>query len=139
LSFSIPCNSFVFAIVKIYLLYRLTESKKSLKHKKSFLRERAAKNYITSISEATKSRSTERSVSLSKLQKVVPKGAQCKFSAQKSFQRECRAKYHRNIRRSAKSQREYCRNRRRRSSKDVPKGMQNLQRKVSADTPKNKR
>jgi hypothetical protein len=40
----------------------------------------------------------ERSVSLSKLQKTVPKGAQCKFSAQKSFQRECRAKYRRNIR-----------------------------------------
>jgi hypothetical protein len=38
--------------------------------------------------------------------KVVPKGAQCKFYAQKSFLRECRAKYHRNIRRSAKSQRE---------------------------------
>jgi hypothetical protein len=30
--------------------------------------------------------------------KVVPKGAQSKFSAQKSFQRECRAKYRRNIR-----------------------------------------
>jgi hypothetical protein len=58
--------------------------------------------------------------------KVVPKGASCKFSAQKSFQRECRAKYRRNINRSAKSQREYHRNRRRRSSKDVPKGMQNL-------------
>jgi hypothetical protein len=28
---------------------------------------------------------------LLKLQKDVPKGAQCKFSAQKSFQRECRA------------------------------------------------
>jgi hypothetical protein len=139
LSFSIPCNSFVFAIVKIYLLHRLTESKKSLKHKKSFLRERAAKIYITSISEATKSRSTECSVSLPKLQKVVPKGAQCKFSAQKSFQRECRAKYRRNIRRSVKSQQEYRRNRMRRSSKDVPKGMQNLQRKVSVDTPKNKR
>jgi hypothetical protein len=27
----------------------------------------------------------ERSVSLPKLQKAVPKGAQCKFSAQKSF------------------------------------------------------
>jgi hypothetical protein len=139
LSFSIPYNNFVFAIVKIYLLHRPKESKKSSKHKKSFLRERATKKYITSISEATKSRSTERSVSLPKLQKVVPKGAQCKFSARKSFQRECRAKYRRNIRRSVKSQREYHRNRRRRSSKDVPKGMQNLQRKVSADTPKNKR
>jgi hypothetical protein len=36
--------------------------------------------------------------SMTKLQKVVPKGAQRKFSAQKSFQRECRAKYHRNRR-----------------------------------------
>jgi hypothetical protein len=77
--------------VKIYLLHRLTESKKLPKHKKSFLRECAAKIYITSISEATKSCSMERSVSLPKLQKVVPKGAQCKFSAQKSLQRECRA------------------------------------------------
>jgi hypothetical protein len=125
--------------MKMYLLHRLTEFKKSQKYKKSFLRERAAKKYITTISEATKSRYTEHSVSLQKLQKVVPKGAQCKFSAQKSFQRECRAKYRRNIRRRAKSQCEYHRNKRRRSSKDVPKGMQNLQRKVSADTPKNKR
>jgi hypothetical protein len=62
----------------------------------------------------------ERSVSLSKLQKVIRKGAQCEFSAQKLFQRECRAKYRRNIRR--------------RSSKDVPKGMQNLHRKVNGDT-----
>jgi hypothetical protein len=52
--------------------------------------------------------------------KVVPKGTQRKFSAQKSFLRECRAKYRQNIRRSAKSQREYRRNRRRRSSKDIP-------------------
>jgi predicted transposase YbfD/YdcC len=58
--------------------------------------------------------------STTKLQKVVPKGAQRKFSAQKSFLRECRAKYRRNIRR--------------RSSKDVPKGMQNLHRKVNGDT-----
>jgi hypothetical protein len=139
LSFSISYNSFVLVISKTYLLHRLTKSKKSLKHKKSFLREHGAKNHITSITEATKSRSKGRSVSLPKLQKVVPKGAQCKFSGQKSFQRECRAKYRRNRRRSMKSQREYHRNRRRRSSKDVPKGMQNLQRKVNADTPKNKR
>jgi hypothetical protein len=51
---------------------------------------------------------------MTKLQKVVPKGAQRKFSAQKSFQRECRAKYRRNIRR--------------RSLKVGPKGMQNLYR-----------
>jgi hypothetical protein len=71
-SLSIPCNSFVFAIVKIYLLHRLTECKKSPKHKKSFLREHAAKKvhhkYLRSykksfygtqckFAEATKSRS----------------------------------------------------------------------------------
>jgi hypothetical protein len=122
-----------------YIFSTDSRSPKVTEAQKLFLRERAAKNHITSISEAKKSHSMERSVSLPKLQKVVPKGAQCKFSAQKSFQRECKAKYRQNIRRSAKSQREYRRNRRRRSSKDVPKGMQNLQRKVSADTPKNKR
>jgi hypothetical protein len=58
--------------------------------------------------------------STTKLQKVILKGAQRKFSAQKSFLRECRAKYRRN--------------RRQRSSKDVPKGMQNLHRKVNGDT-----
>jgi hypothetical protein len=31
--------------------------------------------------------------STTKLQKVIPKGEQRKFSAQKSFLRECRAKY----------------------------------------------
>jgi hypothetical protein len=56
-----------------------------------FSRERGVHNYITSFAEETKSRSKERSVSLPKQQKVVPKGAQRKFSAQKSFQRECRA------------------------------------------------
>jgi hypothetical protein len=69
---------------------------------------------------------------LTKLQKVVRKGAQCKFSAQKSFQRECRAKYCRNIRRRSSKvipkgmQNLYRRNTRRRSSKVVPRGMQNL-------------
>jgi hypothetical protein len=83
--------------------------------------------------------------STTKLQKAVPKGAQRKFSAQKSFQRECRAYSEKSmlIPPKYKAKREkstrYRRNRRRRSSKDVPKGMQNLQRKVSADTPKNKR
>jgi hypothetical protein len=48
----------------------------------------------------------ERSKSLVKATKVVPKGAQSKFFARKSFLRECRAKYRRNIRRSAKSQHE---------------------------------
>jgi hypothetical protein len=63
-----------------------------------------------------------------KLQNVVPKGAQCKFSAQKSFQRECKAKYRRNMRRRSSKvvpkgmQNLYRRNRRRRSSKHIPKG-----------------
>jgi hypothetical protein len=70
-----------------------------------FSREHGVHNYITSFAEATKSRSKECSVSFAeatksrskercvslKQQKVVPKGAQRKFSAQKSFQRECRA------------------------------------------------
>jgi hypothetical protein len=83
--------------------------------------------------------------STSKLQKAVPKGAQCKFSSQKSFLRECRAYSEKStlIPPKYKAKREkstrYRRNRRRRSSKDVPKGMQNLQQKDSADTPKNKR
>ena len=79
LSFSISCNSFVFAIVKIYLLHRITELPK---HKN-----------LWRTSEITKSRSKERSVSFPKQQKVVPKGAQRKFSAQNSFQRECKAYY----------------------------------------------
>jgi hypothetical protein len=82
--------------------------------------------------------------STTKLQKAVPKGAQRKFSAQKSFLRECRAYTEKStlIPPKYKAKREkstrYRRNRRRRSSKDVTKEMQNLQRKVSADTPKNK-
>jgi hypothetical protein len=51
--------------------------------------------------------------------KIVPKGAQRKFSTQKSFLRERRAKYRRNIRR--------------RSSKVVPKGMQNLHQKINGE------
>jgi hypothetical protein len=46
-----------------------------------------SKERSVSFAEATKSRSKERSVSLPKQQKVVPKGAQRKFSAQKSFQK----------------------------------------------------
>jgi hypothetical protein len=82
--------------------------------------------------------------STTKLQKAVHKGAQRKFSAQKSFLRECKAYSEKStlIPPKYKAKREkvtrYRRNRRRRSSKDVPKGMQNLQRKVSVDTPKNK-
>jgi hypothetical protein len=77
--------------------------------------------------------------STTKLQKVVPKGAQRKFSTQKSFLRECRAKYRRNIRRRSSKdvpkgmKNLYHRNRRRRSSKFVPKGMQNLHRKVNGE------
>jgi hypothetical protein len=64
LAFLIPCNSFVFAIVKIYLLHRLTESKKSSRHKKPFLRHKYLRSYKKSFygtqrkfAEATKSRS----------------------------------------------------------------------------------
>jgi hypothetical protein len=77
--------------------------------------------------------------STTKLQRVIPKVAQFKFSTQKSFLRECRAKYHRNIRqRSSKvvlkgMQNLYRRNRRRRSSKVIPKGMQNLHRKINGE------
>jgi hypothetical protein len=48
------------------------------------------------------------------------RGCRARRSYKKSFLRECRAKYRRNIRQ--------------RSSKDVPKGMQNLHRKVNGDT-----
>jgi hypothetical protein len=107
----ISCNSFVFVIMK-YIFPTDLRSSKTIEAKKSFLRECTPKNYIASFTKATKIVPREHSVSLPKLQKVVPKGAQCKFSAQKSFQRECRAKYRRNIRRSVKSQREYRQNRR---------------------------
>jgi hypothetical protein len=76
------------------------------------------------------------------IKKGVPKGAQRKFSAQKSFLKECRAKYRRNIRRRSSKdvlkgmQNLYRQNRRPRSSKDVPKGMQNLHRKISGEAEK---
>ena len=83
--------------------------------------------------------------STTKLQKAIPKGAQRKFSAQKSFLRECRAYSEKSTlippkyKAKRESQRDTAESKRRRSSKDVPKGIQNLQRKVSADTSKNKR
>jgi hypothetical protein len=70
--------------------------------------------------------------SMTKLQKVVPKGARRKFSDQKLFLKECRARYRRNIRRRSSKvvsngmQNLYRRNIRWRSSKVIPKGMQNL-------------
>jgi hypothetical protein len=73
------------------------------------------------ISEITKSRSKERSVSFPKQQKVVPKGAQRKFSAQKSFQRECRA-YSEKINADSAEVK----------GKEAPKG--GLQRKINADS-----
>jgi tRNA A37 N6-isopentenylltransferase MiaA len=114
-----------------YIFFTDLRSSKIAEAQKTFLRECRAKNRSASFTEVQKVVPKERSVSLPKLQKVAPKGAQCKFSAQKSFQKECRAKYRQNTRRSAKSQREYRRNRRRRSSKDVLKRMQNLHRKIS--------
>jgi hypothetical protein len=71
--------------------------------------------------------------------KIVPKGAQRKFSTQKSFLRERRAKYRRNIRRRSSKvvpkamQNLYRQNRRRRSSKVVSKGMQNLHQKINGE------
>ena len=62
--------------MKIYLLHRL----KLPKHKNLWW-QGGPSNY-------QKICSKERSVISSKQQKVVPKGAQCKFSAQKSFLRE---------------------------------------------------
>jgi hypothetical protein len=66
----------------MYLLHRFTKLENCRSFKKSFL--------------------MERSKSLVEASKVVPKGAQSKFFAQKSFLRECRGKYRQNIRRSAK-------------------------------------
>jgi hypothetical protein len=69
----------LFTIMKIYLLHRL----KLPKHKNLWW-QGGPSNY-------QKICSKESSVISSKQQKVVPEGAQCKFSAQKSFRRECRA------------------------------------------------
>jgi hypothetical protein len=109
----------------------VTDLRECRSYKEIFLPECRTKNHIKISPKLQKVVLKERNVSLLKLQKVVPKGAQCKFFAQKSFLRECRAKYRQNIRRSAKSQREYRRNKRRRSSKDVPKGMHNLHQKIN--------
>jgi hypothetical protein len=69
----------LFTIMKIYLLHRLELPK----HENSW--------WHGGPSNYQKICSKERSAISSKQQKVVPKGAQCKFSAQKSFRRECRA------------------------------------------------
>jgi hypothetical protein len=69
----------LFTIMKIYLLHRLKLSK----HKNLWW-QGGPSNYQKFVLK-------ERSAISSKQQKVVPKGAQCKFSAQKSFRRECRA------------------------------------------------
>jgi hypothetical protein len=94
-----------------------------------FSRQHGVQNHITSFTKATKSRSKERSVSLLKLQKVVPEGAQRKFSAQKSFQRECRAYSEKSTLIPPKYK----------AKREKSTRMQNLQQKVNADTPKNKR
>jgi hypothetical protein len=69
----------LFTIMKIYLLHRL----KLLKLKRLWW-QGGPSSYQKIILK-------ERSVNSSTQQKVVPNGAQCKFSAQKSFRRECRA------------------------------------------------
>jgi hypothetical protein len=68
-----------FTIMKIYLLHRL-----KLLKLKSLWWQGGPSSYQKFILK-------EPSVNSSTQQKVVPKGAQCKFSAQKSFRRECRA------------------------------------------------
>jgi hypothetical protein len=114
-----------------YIFFTDLQNLKIVEAQKSFSREYRAKNCRS----YKKPFLRERIVSFAEATKVVPKRAQCKFSAQKSFQRECRAKYRRNIRRRSSKdipkgiENLYHRNRRRRSSKDVPKGMQNLHRK----------
>ena len=59
---------------------------------------------------------------MTKLQKVIPKGAQRKFSTQKSFLRECRAKNCRSYEKVVPkgAQRKFCRS----YKKVVPKGAQ---------------
>jgi hypothetical protein len=59
-----------------------SRSSKIAEAQKSFLRECRAKIRSVSLPKLQKVIPKERSVSLPKLQKVVPKGAQCKFSAQ---------------------------------------------------------
>jgi hypothetical protein len=66
----------LFTIMKTYLLHRL----KLPKHKNLWW-QGGPSNYQKFVLRNASS----------KQQKVVPKGAQRKFSAQKSFQRECRA------------------------------------------------
>jgi hypothetical protein len=85
----------------------VTDLRECRSYKEIFLQECRAKIALKISPKLQKVVLKERGVSLLKLQKAVPKGAQRKFSAQKSFLRECRAKYRRNIRRSVKSQHEY--------------------------------
>jgi hypothetical protein len=127
--FLILCISFVYVKMKYTFV---TDSRRCRSYKEIFLRECSAKNRVKVSPKLQKGVLKERSVSLLMLQKVVPKGAQRKFSAQKSFLRECRAKYRRNIRRSAKSQREYRRNSSAKKFKRRSLGNAKL-------TPKNKR
>jgi hypothetical protein len=127
-SVSISCNNFAYTRMKyiffIYLRSLKDDSWRNeivLEAQKSFLRECRAKiNEATKVVpkgaqrkfSAQKSFLRECRAKINEATKVVSKGAQCKFSAQKSFQRECKAKH--------------CRNIRRRSSKVVPKRMKNL-------------
>jgi hypothetical protein len=80
LSFLISCYSFAFYHnERIYFLHR-----PKLLKLKSLWWQGGPSNYQKIILK-------ERSVNSSTQQKVIPKAAQCKFSAQKSFRRECRA------------------------------------------------
>jgi hypothetical protein len=99
------CNDFV-SIEMEYIFFTDLRSSEIVEAQKSLLRECRAKicrSYQKVVPKGAQHKFCR------SYQKVIPKGVQSKFSAQKSFQRECRAKYRRNIRR--------------RSSKVVPKGM----------------
>jgi hypothetical protein len=68
-----------------YIFSLDSRSSKIAEAQKSFLRECRAKIRSVSLPKLQKVVPKEHNISLPKLQKVVPKGAQCKFAAQKSF------------------------------------------------------
>jgi hypothetical protein len=69
----------------------VTDLRECRSYKEIFLQGCRAKITLKILPKLQKVVLKERSVSLQKLKKAVPKGAQRKFSTQKSFPRECRA------------------------------------------------
>ena len=78
-------EALMFYKVWMILTKHKSSSLRSMKRREGVFSPKAQKRYVQKVI------LKERSVSLSMLQKAVPKGAQRKFSAQKSFLRECRA------------------------------------------------